>query len=724
LASLKSLNKNDVTEVKAMKNPPDGVKMVLEAVCIMKKIPPKKVAGDKPGTKIDDYTEPARGLLTDPGKFLESLFTYDKENIPDSVVQKIEPYINNEKFTPAAIAQVSKACTSICLWVRAMYKFYFVNKTVAPKREAQRVALEELSDTQRALANAKAKLKEVEEKLATLQAKYDDSVRKKADLEVKVKECEEKVIRAGKLVSGLGDEKIRWAENVKQLDASINNVIGDILIASGFIAYLGPFIGSYREHMTHKWVQHLKKYQVPHTDNTEVVKTLGDAVKIRNWQLAGLPKDSLSVQNGIIVQYSQRWPLFIDPQGQANRWVKSLEKDNGIDVIKLSDRDFLRSLENAIRFGKPCLLENIGTELDPALEPVLLRQTFKQQGSLVIKLGDAIIPYHEDFKFYITTKLPNPHYTPEVSVKVTLINFTLSPSGLEDQMLGCVVAEERPDLEEAKNQLIITNSIMKNELKELEDTILLRLSKSENPVDDIELINALEASKIKSTEIKAKVVVSEQTERDIDATRSEYVPVAINTQILFFCVSDLANIDPMYQYSLEWFTNIFLNSIQQASKADNLKERINHINEHFTYNLYSNVCRSLFEKHKLLFAFLLTVRIMMNKEKISMDEYRFFLAGGTLRPKQIQNPANEWISERAWLELLTLESLQSFNTFTEDFKNHLSEYKKIFDSVEPHHEQLPEPWNSKLDSFQKIIGILKISFIYFNIRLRKIYIGV
>lgn len=134
-------------------------------------------------------------------------------------------------------------------------------------------------------------------------------------------------------------------------------------------------------------------------------------------------------------------------------------------------------------------------------------------------------------------------------------------------MLGCVVAEERPDLEEAKNQLIVSNSIMRNELKELEDTILTRLSKSENPIDDIELINALEASKQKSNEIKAKVIMSEQTERDIDATRSEYVPVAIITQILFFCVSDLANIDPMYQYSLEWFTRIFLNSIVNASKA-------------------------------------------------------------------------------------------------------------------------------------------------------------
>ena len=74
------------------------------------------------------------------------------------------------------------------------------------------------------------------------------------------------------------------------------------------------------------------------------------------------------------------------------------EKENALDVVKLTDKDFLRSLENAVRFGKPCLLENIGEELDPALEPILLQQTFKQAGSTVIKLGDSIIPYHDDFK--------------------------------------------------------------------------------------------------------------------------------------------------------------------------------------------------------------------------------------------------------------------------------------------------------------------------------------
>lgn len=83
------------------------------------------------------------------------------------------------------------------------------------------------------------------------------------------------------------------------------------------------------------------------------------------------------------------------------------------------------------------------------------------------------------------------------------MTFSISCSGLEDQLLGTVVAEERPDLEDAKNALIISNAKMKKELKEIEDKILFRLSNSEgNPVDDVDLIKVLEASKLKSGEIK------------------------------------------------------------------------------------------------------------------------------------------------------------------------------------------------------------------------------
>ncbi|XP_040850525.1 dynein heavy chain 1, axonemal [Ochotona curzoniae] len=703
LASLRNLNKSDVTEVRAMQRPPLGVKLVIEAVCIMKGIKPKKVPGERPGSKVDDYWEPGKGLLQDPGRFLESLFKFDKDNIGEAVIKAIQPYIDNEDFQPAAIAKVSKACTSICQWVRAMHKYHFVAKAVEPKRQALREAQDDLEVTQKILEEAKQRLHEVEDGIALIQAKYQECIAKKEELELKCEQCEQRLGRADKLINGLSDEKVRWQETVENLEHTLSNICGDVLLAAGFVAYLGPFTGQYRTALYDQWVKQLTIHQVPHTMEPTLIGTLGNPVKIRSWQIAGLPNDTLSVENGVINQFSQRWTHFIDPQGQANKWIKNMEKDNGLDVFKMSDRDFLRSMENAIRFGKPCLLENVGEELDPALEPVLLKQTYKQQGNTVLKLGDMVIPYHEDFRMYITTKLPNPHYTPEISTKLTIINFTLSPSGLEDQLLGQVVAEERPDLEEAKNQLIISNAKMRQELKDIEDQILYRLSSSKgNPVDDVELIKVLEASKMKAAEIQAKVRIAEQTEKNIDLTRMEYIPVAVRTQILFFCVSDLANVDPMYQYSLEWFLNIFLSGISNSERADNLKKRIANINRYLTYSLYSNVCRSLFEKHKLMFAFLLCVRIMMNEGKINQNEWRYLLSGGSIQIVT-QNPAPDWLSDRAWRDILALSDLPAFSSFSSDFVKHLAEFRVIFDSLEPHREALPGIWDQNLDQFQKLL---------------------
>uniref|UniRef100_A0A8V1A4F4 Dynein axonemal heavy chain 1 n=1 Tax=Gallus gallus TaxID=9031 RepID=A0A8V1A4F4_CHICK len=703
LASLRNLKKSDVTEVRAMQRPPLGVKMVIEAVCIMKEVKPKKVLGEKLGTKVDDYWEPGRGLLQDPGKFLDSLFKYDKDNIPDTVIKAIQPYIDSKEFQPAAISKVSKACTSICQWVRAMHKYHFVAKVVEPKRKAWREAEEDLRATQQVLEEAKRRLEDVESGIAVLQAKYNSCIAKKEELEMKCEQCQQRLGRAATLINSLADEKVRWQDTVENLDYKINNIAGDVLLAAGFVAYLGPFTGQYRVALCKEWLGKLSENNIPHTEEPNLISTLGDPVEIRSWQIAGLPNDTLSVENGVITRFSQRWTHCIDPQRQANKWIKNLEKVNGLEVAKLSDRDFLCSLEKAITYGKPFLLENVGEELDPALEPILLKQTYKQQGRTVLKLGDAVIPYHEDFKLYITTNLSNPHYSPEVSTKLTLINFTISPSGLEDQLLGQVVAEERPDLEEARNQLILSNAEMRQELEEIEDQILYRLSTSEgNPVDDLELIKVLEASKLKAGEIQTKMKVAEQTEEDINTTRLQYAPVAVRTQILYFCVSDLSSVDPMYQYSLEWFLNIFLMGISNSERADTVKDRIVNINNYITFSFYSSVCRSLFEKHKLMFAFLVCTQILMNDGRIDMDEWRYLLSGGAVKEVQ-ENPAPDWLNERAWGDILALSNLKNFSGFANDFVANLAAFRAIFDSHKPHRQTLPGKWDVELDAFQKLL---------------------
>ena len=111
-----------------------------------------------------------------------------------------------------------------------------------------------------------------------------------------------------------------------------------------------------------------------------------------------------------------------------------MERDSNLCVIKYTDPDYLANLQTAIRDGQPTLMENVGEDLDPGLESVLLKQTFKQggpSGADCILLGDMIVEYNSNFRLYIVTDLRNPHFAPEVAVKVAVLNFMITPEGLQ-----------------------------------------------------------------------------------------------------------------------------------------------------------------------------------------------------------------------------------------------------------------------------------------------------
>jgi dynein heavy chain len=240
------------------------------------------------------------------------------------------------------------------------------------------------------------------------------------------------LIRAESLISGLGGEKTRWKAESERLEAVYENLTGDVLISAGMISYLGAFTSVYRTELAADWVAHCQAKEIPNSGAFSLERVLGNAVTIRNWSLCGLPNDAFSVENAIINQKTRRWPLFIDPQGQANKWIKTMEKESGIKVFKFSDSSYLKHLESGIRMGTPVVIENIGEDMDPAIEPLLQKQIVVKGTSMTIKLGDSVIEYSKDFKFYLTTKLRNPHYLPEVSTKVTLINFMITFEGLSD----------------------------------------------------------------------------------------------------------------------------------------------------------------------------------------------------------------------------------------------------------------------------------------------------
>uniref|UniRef100_H2YSD8 AAA+ ATPase domain-containing protein n=1 Tax=Ciona savignyi TaxID=51511 RepID=H2YSD8_CIOSA len=758
IAALDTLRQQDIALVKTMQNPPAGVKITTEAICILKGIKPDRKT-DGSGRAIDDYWPAAKKMLGDM-KFLDSLRDYDKENIPNAIMRKIrERFIGDPNFRPELIRNVSSACEGLCSWVLAIEVYDRVAKVIAPKRKSLLLAEDDLERLMSLLQVKRKELEEITNKLQLLNDNLKEKLDEKKRLEDNIELTKVKLIRAEKLISGLGGEKERWTEMTHSLHNTYHNIVGDVLLSSAVVAYLPPFTPLYRQDTIKNWWVECKNRDIPVSEDFSLSNTLGDPVQIMEWQLAGLPKDNSSVDNAIIVNNANRWPLMVDPQGQACKWIKNMERKNNLHVCKLTDADYLRTLENCLQFGNPILIENISEHIDPILDPILLHQTFKQSGMEYVKLGENTVQYSHDFKLYITTRMRNPHYLPEVSIveiwetinhfhvlflcppfscyvnqqirlinfminrlilsisinrlfhfinfdqQVTLINFMITPIALEDQLLRLVAAKERPELEEKKSELILEGANNRRLLKNIEDKILEVLSREGNILEDETAIRILSESRQLSEEISTKQEITSKTEVELDSTRNGYKPVAIHSSILFFVISELANIDPMYQYSLWWFINLYVQSIEQSEKSLDLDQRILNLKQHFTQLIFRNVCRSLFEKDKLLFSFLLCIGIMKGRGEVDDTHWRFLLTGGVALDNPFPNPAYDWLPDKSWAEIVRCNELPTFTGLMRHFRINSTAWKAIYDSSVPHTETLPEPWDGRLGPLEKLVVV-------------------
>ncbi|XP_036080207.1 dynein heavy chain 6, axonemal isoform X2 [Rousettus aegyptiacus] len=712
--ALDSLDKADISEIRVFTKPPDLVMTVMEAISILLNAKP-------------DWPT-AKQLLGD-SNFLRRLLEYDKENIKPQILAKLQKYINNPDFVPEKVEKVSKACKSMCMWVRAMDLYSRVVKEVEPKRQKLRAAQAELDATMATLKEKQALLKQVEDKIHALQDKYDKSVNEKESLAKTMALTKARLIRAGKLTAALGDEQVRWEESIQKFNEEISNIIGNVFIAAACVAYYGAFTAQYRQLLRECWIQDCQSLEIPISPSFSLINILGDPYEIRQWNTDGLPRDLVSTENGILVTQGRRWPLMIDPQDQANRWIRNKESKSGLKIIKLTDSNFLRTLENSIRLGLPVLLEELKEILDPALEPILLKQTFISGGRLLIRLGDSDIDYDKNFRFYMTTKLPNPHYLPEVCIKVTIINFTVTKSGLEDQLLSDVVRLEKPELEEQRIKLIVRINADKNQLKAIEDKILRMLFTSEgNILDNEELIDTLQDSKITSGAIKIRLKEAESTEVMINIAREKYRPIATQGSVMYFVIASLSEIDPMYQYSLKYFKQLFNTTIETSARTDDLQKRMEILLEQTLLTAYVNVSRGLFEQHKLIYSFMLCVEIMRQQGSLTDAEWNFFLRGSAgLEKERPPKPEVPWLLSPMWFSCCDLEeSFPVFKGLTKyillhpipirlgSFETYINPQEKEVYSKMADKEQLMtkekdntghDSWHPELSSFHKLLLI-------------------
>uniref|UniRef100_A0A3P9NGZ4 Dynein axonemal heavy chain 8 n=1 Tax=Poecilia reticulata TaxID=8081 RepID=A0A3P9NGZ4_POERE len=704
-AALNTIKPADIATVRKLAKPPHLIMRIMDCVLILftKRLDPVTVDPERRCIK-PSWIE-AMKLLSSPG-FLTSLQQFPKDQINDETVELLQPYFEMDDYTMECAMKACGNVAGLLAWTRAMASFFSINKEVLPLKANLAIQENRLNIANNELRNAEATLAEKQAEFDKVKAKCDAALKEKQDLLDDAEMCRNKMQAASALIDGLSGEKVRWTEQSKEFKAQINRLIGDVLQLTGFLSYCGPFNQSYRDKLLKDWQAELLNDKIPFSENLNIISALVDPPTISEWNLQGLPGDDLSVQNGIVVTKATRYPLLIDPQTQGRSWIKRKEAENELQVTSLNHKFFRTHLEDCLSLGRPLLIADIFEELDPALDNVLEKNFIKSGTSFKVKVGDKEISIMDSFRLYVTTKLPNPAYTPEVSARTSIIDFTVNMKGLENQLLGRVILKEKQELEAERLKLMEDVTANKRRMQELEDNLLYKLSSTKGSlVDDESMIGILRTTKQTAAKVSEKLSVAAEAEAKINLAQAEYRPVASRGSILYFLITEMSMVNVMYQTSLGQFLKVFDISLERSEKSSKTQTRIANIIEFLTFEVFKYTIRGLYENHKFVFTLLLTLKIDLQNNKIEHNKFQILIKGGAaLDLKTCPPKPFKWILDMVWLNLVELSKLTQFANIINQVSQSEKSWKHWLNLDAPEEGIIPDGYNY-VDVFHKLLLI-------------------
>ena len=778
-SKLNEIKPDDVLQIKKYKVDPTMLKFsyFLCMLCLTNPHPKPKKADNPKDPPVYDYFDHICKMKLNKlsgTDFLKFLKKFDSTKMPLDQMKELRDKLEAltpEEFDPA---KKSLAMKNIFEVIKTHNEVYFINQDYLPlKKQAE--------ESEQRLHEAEASLKEIQDKLAeTLRVKEEkekellEAKQLIETLEKKKNQCATRLKNATILNSSLGNEKEEWKRKKESLTQFAQNIIGDILISSGIISYLGAFPKAYRENIILEWANKIKDSRIPISfsetqDPNDIMRgIIGDDMEIETWKSQNLPNDNFSTDNALIMSKSRRYCLLIDPQNQALQWLKekikqeteiknALEKKNkshGEEKVKkekrkdggtgahytikpiMDPKTLMDVTLDCVQNGHSLIYENVGEELAQSIAPIYKKEFYSMGKQTFVNINKNQIEVNENFKLYIITQLPKPHYLPEICVALTLVNFTVTEEGLQDQMLNYLVEKEDPTLNSLRKNCIDTKNASERKKKEIEREILKQLDESKKNttedntiLDNEKLIDQLKQSNQTSIAMAQTLIKQRETENKISQKRNFLSPVAIHVAQLFFTVCDLSSIEPVYQYSLKFYRDIFGLAIDNTPKPVEKKgekvdkdlqekeetERLERLKLNFNSILYDKICMSLFEKDKLVFSFLMNCKLKMipfsPEEKSNFNkEIRFLVTGGSGKEYDTPNPSSEgeneqWISNVQWNSINELgQELEKFNGIVQSFTEKTNNWKNVLiETQNPFEETFPEPFNELTDFYKLII---------------------
>ncbi|KAL8435557.1 hypothetical protein ACSSS7_002402 [Eimeria intestinalis] len=591
LRSLESLDKRDLQELKSFPSPPALVETVMNAVCLL--------LGRK------QSWEEAKKVLNDTS-LLSTLRDYDKDHLPPKLMHQLSKYTTIEEFVPEKVASVSKAATSLCMWVRAVESYAKVVKVMEPK--------------QKSLLEAEDLLRKAEDNLSEKQ--------------------------------GL----------LEQIQA--------------------------RDMMIHQWLSICLDEGLPVRDSFDLARILSTPLETRQWTLEGLPNDVASIENAILVSNCAKWPLLIDPQEQGSRWFRNRQFKREFREFSWSEDSALQMLSDAASAGMTILINLSESSADTTMDALIAAVKVRPGSRAMVRIGDRSVPWNQHFRMVLATKLAASEVTPELQGTLSTISFRITPVTLEEQLLSQIILHETPWLEEQRSKLVL--SIAKDLELKTDDSFLGVLDDSRSSYETIE----------------KRMSEASAAADELEQSRQLYMSLARRGSILYLALCDLSALDPLYQWSLEVFTNQLQATLSNCQ--DTGESRRDSLIDLLTWEVYCKTCRGLFESHRLVFAFTVAKAIEAQAGNISQAALEFLLRGITQQEAEaFDSPPPPWIGQAAWKNILYLDTRVGgrFQGLAAAASSEDGAWKALIESGDEFIGRLPQIDGKDLNAFETLVAI-------------------
>ncbi|MCP9259196.1 Dynein heavy chain, cytoplasmic [Dirofilaria immitis] len=560
---------------------PQPVRLTLESICLLL------------GENVGMDWKAIRGVMV-KDDFMPRILNFDTDSISAETLKMMEKYIRNPDWDFDKVNRASSACGPMIKWMKAQ---------LWPLRtELERLEKDAKIKTAKG-EDLKKTIAKLEQSIAAYKEEYAQLIGQAEAIKADLATVKEKVGRSTKLLGNLGSERDRWNGSCDGFSQQMDSLIGDALLSAAFLAYSGYYDQQLRDLLFHRWTAFVEQAEIKHRSDLARVEYLSSVDERLEWSktayrsMISVPRMQLCFIADIF--RFNRYPLIIDPSGQAINYLMKQFVGKSITKTSFLDDSFRKNLESALRFGNSLLVQDVES-YDPILNPVLNREVKRTGGRILIRLGDQDIDLSPSFQIFLITRDASVEFPPDLCSRVTFVNFTVTRASLEMQCLNQVL--------EANDQMEFAVR-----LRQLEKALLAALNESKGKIlDDDSVISTLEKLKNEAAEVGRKSAETDKIMAEVEAVSQHYSRLAQACSLIYLMLQQLNEVHFLYQYSLDFLLEIFMAVLvtPELESVTDYDQRLKIIMSNLFQMVYRRVSLGMLHQDKILLALLL-MRIVL-----------------------------------------------------------------------------------------------------------------